>query len=168
LSREYEEPGERSWCTDFAFEVLEMAKGHAANSLSLLRALLSVPGSVVYEAFHSLGLDLPELSKGLGKLKKEAGHSLDEESWIVGKASKRAKAEGFPLSTDHLLEVIWDEDTAGAAWLSALVDPQQLEVAMNRSRYPNDDGDDAGLDVPWGPGPGPQEGRAALDHPRSH
>lgn len=168
MSKEYEQPGERSWCTDYVHEVLELAKGHTADSLSLLKALFTVQGSVVHEAFASLGLDLPDLAKKLGKLRKEAGGPIDEENWIVGRASKRAKAEGFPLSTDHLLEVIWDEETFGTQWLAELVDPARLEAALNAARYP-DDNEGSGLDVPWGvQGPGPSLAQARLEHPQSH
>jgi hypothetical protein len=145
---------------------MEASKG--PDSLSLLRALLAMEGSVVHEAFVRLGLDPLDLRKTLGQRKKELGDALDNETWIVEKATRRSKEEGFPLATDHLLEVIWDEDSEGARWLSTMIDPDALEVALNESRYP-EDGVDPRQDVPWGPVRGPViAAESALEPPDSH
>lgn len=167
MSREYLQVHEHSWCTDYAHRAMEVSKG--PDSLSLLRALLAQEGSVVQEAFVRLGLDPLVLRNELKLRRKQLGDALEAETWIVDKATRRAKAEGFPLATDHLLEVIWDEDCEGSKWLAERADPAQLEEALNAARYP-DEGDDPGLDVPWGPGSGPEpEGAPApLEHPRSH
>lgn len=137
MSTEYEQVSKHSWCTDYVHQAMESTKG--PDSLSLLVALLVQDGSVVHEAFVRLGLDPAALRKELIARKKELGASLEEETWIVDKATRRAKAEGFRLASDHLLEVIWDEESEGAKWLSGLLDPDALEQALNESRYPNPD-----------------------------
>jgi hypothetical protein len=135
----------------------------------MLAAILAQEGSVVHEAFIRLGHEPVVLRAELKARKKELAEALEAETWIVDKATRRAKAEGFPLATDHLLEVIWDEESEGATWLSERVDPQQLEEALNACRYPQEEGEDPGLDVPWGHGPGPKGSEpVSLDHPRSH
>lgn len=146
---------------------MESSKG--PDSLSMLYALLAQEGSVVQEAFVRLGFDPVALRDELKALRKGLGELLEGETWIVEKATRRARAEGFPLATDHLLEVIWDEESEGSRWLFQRVDPEQLEEALNVARYPDNEGEDPGLDVPWGHGP--RSGDAAptpLDHPRSH
>lgn len=167
MSREYQQVHEHSWCTDHAYRAIEVTKG--PDSLSLLMAVLLQEGSVVQEAFVRIGLDPVALRNELKARKKQLGDALEAETWIVDKATRRAKAEGFPLATDHLLEVIWDEDCEGSRWLSERIDPEQLEEALNSARYPDED-DDPGLDVPWGhgPGSGPRETPPPLEHPRSH
>lgn len=146
-----------------------MATSKGPDSLSMLGAILAQDGSVVQEAFVRLGHDTVLLRGELKALKKKLGEALEEETWIVDKATRRAKAEGFPLATDHLLEVIWDEECEGSKWLSEHIDPEKLEAALNTARYPEDN-DDPGMDVPWGPGHGPKTGGApaALEHPKSH
>lgn len=120
---------------------MESAKG--PDSLSLLAALLRQEGSVVHKAFLSLELDPEALHKDVIAHKKALGPAaLEGETWIVDKAIRRAKAEGFPLATDHLLEVIWDEECVGATWLTDVVDPERLEQALNESRYLEPDEND--------------------------
>ncbi len=165
MSLEYHQASEHSWCTDYAHRAMESAKG--PDSLSVLRALLAQEGSVVQEAFVRLGLSTVNLRAQLKAHKKELGEALNSETWIVEKATRRAKEEGFPLATDHLLEVIWDEDCAASRWLSLLIDADRLEAALNDSRYAELD---PGMDVPWGLRPGPEVSGPgqALDHPSSH
>lgn len=169
MSKEYEQAGEHSWCTDYAYRVMETAKG--PDSLSMLKALLMVEGSVAHEAFIRLGLDPIPLRKELQARKKELGDALDEETWIVDKATRRSKADGFTLATDYILEVIWDEECEGSRWLADRISAEGLEEALNASRYP-EDGEEPGLDVPWARGPAPVGGAAAAalpeGPPRSH
>lgn len=161
MSTEYEQPGEHSWCTDYAFAVLELAKVRGVDSLSLLKALLTVEGSVVYEAFAMLGHDAKEMRTSLVARRREtAGSLLEEENWVVSKATVRAKQEGFPLSTDHLLEVIWDEETQGAVWLAERVDADSLEAALNTCRY--DDPEDGLASSPVSGGLPPLSAGEAL------
>lgn len=131
-----------------------MSKAQGLDSLSLLNALLSVKGCVVEEAFLLLSLDPGVLRESLDARRPEVLEALREETWIVGKATERAKEEGFPLSTDHLLEVIWDEDTEGYRWLSQITNPASLEAALNTCRYSGPGGEaGAALQIPKGPAP---------------
>lgn len=166
MSLEYEQPGERSWCTDYVHRAIELAKG--PDSLSMLRGLLSVPGSVVYEAFESLGFEPKELTKSLTERLRKRSEAVASETWIVEKATRRAKQDGFPLATDYILEVIWDEDTAGAAWLTELVDPERLERALNASRYPDPGGASPAAEPEAPSAPTTCADRNMDDIPRSH
>lgn len=144
---------------------MEASKG--PDSVSMLGALLAQEGSVVQEAFVALGFDPEKLREELKGLKKSLGETLEKETWIVEKATRRAKEEGFPLATDHLLEVIWDEESEAARWLCDRLDPERLEQALNGARYPEEEGE-VGLDVPWGHGPGPRLAESRPEPPTSH
>ncbi len=102
------------------------------DNCGLVLALLEQPRSVAGCALLACGLE--------GTLLRTRLHSLvgAGEPWLVEKALAKARREGYPLGSDHLLEVTWDEDAAAGLVLQELVTAEKLEAALNWARYPDD------------------------------
>ena len=139
MSKEYLNPAKAGTCSAFARKILALAKPRGLHSLGLLQALLTVEGSVVAVAFEHLGYQRSERLESLRQFQSLVDPEvLSSELHLSRLAEQKAKAEGLPLSSDHLLEVIWDEDTQGYDWLHSFVDASTLESALNKARYPDE------------------------------
>ena len=139
MSKEYDKPAKVGTCSVFARKVLALAKPHGLHSLGLLHALLTVEDSVVFEAFEALGFPPKELLLSLQEHRDSlAPENFAQEPPLSKLAEQKARTEGFPLGTDHLLEVIWDEETLGYEWLRQRFSAEALEQALNSVRYPEE------------------------------
>lgn len=139
MSKEYDKPAKVGTCSVFARKVLALARRLGTDSLGLLEALLSVEGSVVVEAFESLGHQRDRLLSSLQEQRRRSRpEDFAQEPNLLKLAERKAREEQFPLSSDHLLEVIWDEETQGHLWLRTVVDAESLEQALNSVRYPEE------------------------------
>lgn len=139
MSKEYESLAKVGSCSVFARKVLTSARRLGTDSLGLLEALLSVEGSVVVEALESLGHQRDSLLSSLQEQRQRSRpEDFAHEPNLLKLAERKAREEGFPLSSDHLLEVLWDEDTQAYLWLRTVADAESLEQALNSVRYPEE------------------------------